>query len=102
MAVCTMNIGENDLKYPLITDFVMTSLAKILDSFWRWRMRRTPEFASLAGNTEFDSCLESWTEDRFKEDLQTCLSYKKQLDDLVIDDPSQLINAKLFRCDHEL
>ena len=102
MAVCTMNIGENDLKYPLITDFVMTSLAKILDSFWRWRMRRTPEFASLAGNTEFDSCLETWTEDRFKEDLQTCLSYKKQLDDLAIDDPSQLINAKLFRCDHEL
>ena len=97
-----MNIGENDLKYPLITDFVMTSLAKILDSFWRWRMRRTPEFASLAGNTEFDSCLETWTEDRFKEDLQTCLSYKKQLDDLAIDDPSQLINAKLFRCDHEL
>ena len=102
MAVCTMNIGENDLKYPLITDFVMTSLAKILDSFWRWRMRRTPEFASLAGNTEFDSCLETWTEDRFKEDLQTCLSYKKQLDDLAIDDPSQLINAKLFRCDHEV
>ena len=102
MAVCTMNIGENCLKYPLIADFVMTSLAKILDSFWRWRMRRTPEFASLAGNTEFDSCLETWTEDRFNEDLQTCLSYKKQLDDLVIDDPSQLINAKLFRCDHEL
>jgi len=75
----------------------MTSLAKILDSFWKWRMRRTPEFASLAGNTEFDSCLETWTEDRFKEDLQTCLSYKKQLDDLAIDDPSQLINAKLFR-----
>ena len=102
MAVYTMNIGENGLKYSLITDFVMTSLAKILDSFWRWRMRRTPEFASLAGNTEFDSCLETWTEDRFKEDLQTCLSYKKQLDDLAIDDPSQLINAKLFRCDHEL
>ena len=102
MAVCTMNIGGNYLKYPVITDFVMTSLAKILDSFWKWRMRRTPEFASLAGNTEFDSCLESWTEDRFNEDLQTCLSYKKQLDDLVIDDPSQLINAKLFRCDHEL
>jgi len=52
--------------------------------FWSWRLQRSPEFASLVGDKNLNGVLESYTEQRFEEDYNTCLSFLKRAEDLLM------------------
>ena len=60
----------------------MTEAEKLFDEFWSWRLRRTPEFATFTGNKEYNSVLESWTQQRFDEDNQTCQEFLERAEKL--------------------
>jgi len=73
-------------------------LKNIFTSFWKWRLSRSPEFGSLAGSKANDDKLETWTFERFEEDYQSCLDFRKQLEALTPEEvKGDELNARLLR-----
>ena len=44
----------------------------LFQDFFDWRMRRSPEFSTFIGLKDYNNVLETFTEDRFSEDLTSC------------------------------
>ncbi|XP_059084330.1 uncharacterized protein LOC131881468 isoform X2 [Tigriopus californicus] len=57
-------------------------VSQLFKDFWSWRLLRTPEFASLAGQSQFNGKFEDYSLKRFDEDLQTCQDFMARLDQL--------------------
>ena len=77
----------------------MTSPAvDLFDQFWCWRLRRTPEFATFVGVKDYNSVLESVTEERFREDFQTCSAFLEKAKVLLESstEPSDRENLEFF------
>jgi len=51
--------------------------------FWEWRLRRSPEFSTLTGSKEHNSMLETFREERFAEDKESCLAMKATAEELM-------------------
>ena len=58
---------------------------KLFESFWTWRLERSPEFSSLVGIKKNNASLEMFTEERFEEDHQKCKQFMAQAKDLLIE-----------------
>lgn len=54
------------------------TVRSLLEEFWSWRLKQTPEFATFAGDKRYNNLLESWTETRFAADHKTCLNFLDQ------------------------
>ena len=48
------------------------SLDLLFSDFWNWRLRQSPEFATMAGSKDFNHLLEEFTEARFEADFEAC------------------------------
>ena len=44
----------------------------IFEDFFNWRMERSPEFATFIGLKQYNDFLETFTEERFSDDLASC------------------------------
>eukprot|EP00091_Calanus_sinicus_P005102 TRINITY_DN15481_c0_g1_i1.p1 TRINITY_DN15481_c0_g1~~TRINITY_DN15481_c0_g1_i1.p1 ORF type:complete len:169 (-),score=37.89 TRINITY_DN15481_c0_g1_i1:27-533(-) len=55
---------------------VAARVSRLFDVYWNWRMRQSPEFATLTGNKDFNHKLETFTEERFEEDFKSCEQFK--------------------------
>jgi len=51
------------------------STNKTFNDYWNWRMLRSPEFSTLVGSKELNNKLENFTEERFKEDFDSCTEF---------------------------
>jgi len=58
----------------------------LFSEFWAWRLRRSPEFATMVGSKQFNSVLEEFTEKRFEEDYQTCLEFTRRAE-IILGEP---------------
>jgi len=70
----------------------------LFEQFWRWRLRRTPEFATFVGVKEYNSELETISELRYREDYQTCCSFLEKARELQNSstEPSDNENLEFF------
>ena len=50
----------------------------LLSDFWKWRLQRSPEFATMAGSKLFNHILEEFTEARFEADFEACKVFLKR------------------------
>jgi len=48
---------------------------KLFSDFWSWRLRQSPEFATMTGSKAYNHLLEDFTEKRFKADHAACHSF---------------------------
>lgn len=62
------------------------SAENLFSEFWAWRLRRSPEFATMVGSKQFNSVLEEFTEKRFQEDYQTCLEFTRRAE-IILGEP---------------
>jgi uncharacterized protein (DUF885 family) len=44
----------------------------LFSDFWDWRLKQSPEFATMVGDKRFNDVLEQFTEQRFEADLASC------------------------------
>jgi len=75
---------------------------KLFDDFWAWRLERTPEFASLAGSKDYNSKLETFTLERFSEDLETCKEFSSKCADLLSKERTEVERLNLCLLKAEL
>jgi len=74
----------------------------LFEEFWQWRVDRSPEFATLAGCKEHNHRLETFTEQRFKEDKETCENFLQRADEIKLEGglgEGDLLNLELFRAE---
>jgi len=71
---------------------------ELLEEFWSWRLQRSPEFATLTGNTMHNDQLEMFTEERFEEDYDSCQGFLERAENLyeTIEDPGTKLNLRFF------
>ena len=84
-----------------------------MDSFWRWRLEESPEFASMCGtHGRFDGKLDSWDLKAFETRKTAAKKFLDQVDELLSSDtkntnensrlsPHEAFNLKLLRYDLE-
>jgi len=72
--------------------------AELFEEFWTWRLKRSPEFSSLAGSADFNDQLEIFTESRFEEDRNTCQLFEDRAGVLLnsTTDAGLALNLDLF------
>ena len=70
----------------------------LFQQFWSWRLRRTPEFATFVGVKDYNSVLESITEQRYQEDYDTCCNFLQNARELLksTNSPSDKENLEFF------
>ena len=47
-------------------------VSALFSDFWDWRLKQSPEFATMVGDKRFNDVLEQFTEQRFEADLASC------------------------------
>ena len=62
-----------------------TTANTLFEEFWRWRLEKTPEFATFTGEKKYNHLLERWTEERFDEDNKTCNDFLEKANALLKD-----------------
>jgi hypothetical protein len=88
------------------------SPASLFADYWAWRLRRSPEFATMTGDRRHNSKLETFTQVdnagygcsdtsfqlRFSEDLDSSMKFARRCDVLLetTEDKTQLLNLKFF------
>ena len=84
-----MNVAKFSLflLFLLATDCVLSendkAATELFDEFWTWRLERSPEFSSLTGSKVNNDRLESFTEERFAEDVDTCKGFIDRATDIL-------------------
>lgn len=78
----------------------------LFQEFWNWRLKRTPEFASLAGNSEYNRELEDYSHSRFEEDNGICQDFLRKISNLEAknasdSDEAERLNLRLFKAELE-
>ena len=61
------------------------NVQKLFETFWTWRLERSPEFSSLVGSKKNNARLETFTEERFEEDQQQCKEFIAQAKEMLIE-----------------
>ena len=56
----------------------------LFQDFFDWRMRRSPEFSTFIGLKDYNNVLETFTEDRFSEDLTSCQGGHKSFENNIL------------------
>ena len=54
------------------------SITKLFEDFWSWRLKQSPEFATMTGSKKYNDVLETFTEERFKNDFKSCKKLLKE------------------------
>jgi len=65
---------------------------QLFADYWEWRLERSPEFATMTGSKNFNSFLETFTEERFLEDFESSKEFIRRADIL----KNQTENADLL------
>lgn len=60
------------LLLSLASSRAQDSVDKLFEEFFNWRMERSPEFSTLIGLKDHNDVLETFTEDRFLNDTDSC------------------------------
>ncbi|XP_077986623.1 uncharacterized protein LOC144440994 isoform X2 [Glandiceps talaboti] len=55
---------------------------KLADDFWEWRLRESPEFATMAGFHHYDDTLDSHSLDSFEKRKDDCRNFLSQIGEL--------------------
>lgn len=76
----------------------------ILRSFWEWRLRESPEFATQIGVHTFDSCLDVHSLDAYAKRKEDCKEFMKRLNAVSTTDISKTdaLNVKLLQREIEM
>ena len=85
-----------ELNEILISDKNMSEATKLFDDFWNWRLKQSPEFASMTGCRDFNDKLESFTVDRFENDYKNCLDFITKARALQVLEPEEKLNLEFF------
>jgi len=72
---------------------------ELFQDFFDWRMKRSPEFSTLIGLKDYNDKLETFTEDRFQEDLTSCQEFLLRVEDTLAqtDDEEVLLNLQFLK-----
>jgi uncharacterized protein (DUF885 family) len=84
---------------PLLSASASASPASLLfHQYWEWRLDRSPEFASFAGERSHNGQLEVFTPARFQEDHDTSLAFLQQAEALLesTEDETDRLNLQFF------
>eukprot|EP00091_Calanus_sinicus_P003324 TRINITY_DN13492_c0_g1_i1.p1 TRINITY_DN13492_c0_g1~~TRINITY_DN13492_c0_g1_i1.p1 ORF type:complete len:153 (+),score=39.47 TRINITY_DN13492_c0_g1_i1:50-508(+) len=74
------------------------AVSKLFADYWSWRLRQSPEFATLTGNKEHNDVLEDFSEERYAEDYKSCNNFKKTATELLktTNDQDDLLNLEIL------
>eukprot|EP00096_Caligus_rogercresseyi_P013146 TRINITY_DN5819_c0_g1_i1.p1 TRINITY_DN5819_c0_g1~~TRINITY_DN5819_c0_g1_i1.p1 ORF type:complete len:572 (-),score=176.27 TRINITY_DN5819_c0_g1_i1:100-1815(-) len=77
----------------------MTSkLNELFGEFWEWRLRQSPEYASLVGESKYNGVLEEFTPERFHKDFERCQDFLRRARELSSNTESNedRVNLEIF------
>ena len=70
---------------------------ELFENFWTWRLQRSPEFATMVGSKLHNANLETFTEERFEEDKETCQGFIDKARELELPPGGDLaLNVEFF------
>jgi len=74
------------------------SVKELFDDFWDWRLKQSPEFATMTGEKKYNRVLEIFTEERFEEDFRICNKFIERATVLLktITDANDRLNLEFF------
>jgi len=74
------------------------SAGELFDDFWAWRLKQSPEFATMTGDKKYNDILEAFTEDRFEEDFKSCNEFIERANTLLqsTTDPNDCLNLEFL------
>jgi len=74
------------------------AVVQLFNDFWAWRLKQSPEFATMTGEKKYNDVLETFTEERFAKDLECCEEFIKRTNALLesVTDATDRLNLEFL------
>jgi len=84
---------------PVPADGSVSPASFLFYTYWEWRLQQSPEFASFAGTRNHNGQLETFTFERFADDLYSSEDFLLQAEDLLnsTTDERDRLNLEFFK-----